>query len=149
MRVIVDTSVWSLALRRRNREEAPETIALSALISDGRVVLLGAVRQEILSGVRHIEQFDRLRSALDPFPDEPIGTDDYIEAARLCNKCLQAGVITENTDCLISAVATNRGMKVFTTDNDFMHISAIVPLMLHETQCQVLASCSFPLGDEA
>src|SRR5690606_3965452 len=93
MRVIVDTSVWSLALRRRNRKEGPETAALSALISEGRVVLLGAVRQEILSGVRHIEQFGHLRSALEPFPDETIGSDDYIEAARLCNECLRAGVL--------------------------------------------------------
>ena len=93
MRVIVDTSVWYLALRRRNRKDTPETDALSTLITEGRVVLLGAIRQEILSGIRFSEQFERLRTALEPFPDEPIETKDYVEAARLCNQCVIAGTV--------------------------------------------------------
>ena len=131
MRVLVDTSVWSLALRRRNRKETRETGALADLISEGRVALLGAIRQEILSGVRYPEQFERLRAALEPFPDEPVGTSDYVEAAKVCNDCLRSGVLTGNTDCLIASVAISRGMEVLTTDKDFVHMSGIVPVKLH------------------
>lgn len=64
MRVVVDTSVWSLALRRNTPSQAmPVVNQLRDLIVDGRVVLLGAVRQEVLSGIRHIEQFTRLRDS--------------------------------------------------------------------------------------
>ena len=131
MRVIVDTSVWSLALRRRNPKSTAETQTLSELISEGRAVLLGAIRQEILSGVRYPEQFDRLRTALDPFPDEPVETSDYVEAAQICNDCLRSGILTGNTDSLICAIAINRGMEVLTTDKDFNHLSNIVPVKLH------------------
>lgn len=131
MRVIVDTSVWSLALRRRSPKSTRETQALSDLVSEGRVVMLGAIRQEILSGVRYPEQFDRLRAALDPFPDEPVNTTDYVEAAQICNDCLRSGVLTGNTDSLICSLAISRGMEVLTTDKDFAHMSSIVPVKLH------------------
>tara|TARA_B110000908_G_C10015126_1_gene340401 strand:+ start:219 stop:656 length:438 start_codon:yes stop_codon:yes gene_type:complete len=133
MRVIVDTSVWSLALRRRNPVDTPETKALTELIADGRVVLLGAVRQEILSGVRHTEQFERLRHALEAFPDEAVGTEEHIEAARICNQCLGSGVLTGNTDCLICAVAMAKGMEVLSTDKDFDHMSSVIPVKLYST----------------
>ena len=95
------------------------------------MVLLGAVRQEILSGVRYPEQFERLRAALEPFPDESIGTKDYVDAAQICNACLKGGVLTGNTDSLICAIAISRGMEVLTTDKDFTHMSKIVPVQLH------------------
>lgn len=133
MRVLVDTSVWSLALRRRNPVSSPEADALADLIADGRAVMIGAVRQEILSGIRHIAQFDRLRYALDAFPDETVDTEDYIEAASICNRCLDAGVLTGNTDCLISAVAILRDMEVLTMDRDFHHMSSVVPVRIHKT----------------
>lgn len=93
--------------------------------------MLGTVRQEILSGIRYRKQFDRLRKALDAFPDEPVGTADYIEAASICNTCLDAGIHTGNTDCLISAVAILRGMEVLSTDKDFHHMESVIPLKLH------------------
>jgi predicted nucleic acid-binding protein len=64
MKVVVDTSVWSLALRRNTPNDALELVnVLRDLITDGRVILLGAIRQELLSGVRYIEQFEGLRDS--------------------------------------------------------------------------------------
>jgi predicted nucleic acid-binding protein len=61
MNVVVDTSVWSLALRRNTPNDAISLInILRDLISDGRVVLLGVIRQEVLSGIRYTEQFIRV-----------------------------------------------------------------------------------------
>lgn len=65
MNVIVDTSVWSLALRRNIPDEGTSIVnVLRDLIADGRVVLLGAIRQEMLSGIRYTEQFVKLRDYL-------------------------------------------------------------------------------------
>jgi hypothetical protein len=61
MNVVVDTSVWSLSLRRNTPNDAISLInILRDLISDGRVVLLGVIRQEVLSGIRYTEQFIRV-----------------------------------------------------------------------------------------
>ena len=65
MMVVVDTSIWSLPLRRvsgaLSTQQQKHVHALRELLSEGRVQLLGAVRQELLSGIRHKEQFVRLR----------------------------------------------------------------------------------------
>lgn len=61
MNVLVDSSVWSLALRRNTTNDAIDIVnILRDLIADGRVALLGAIRQEVLSGVRYNEQFARV-----------------------------------------------------------------------------------------
>ena len=132
MRVIVDTSVWSLALRRKTPVSTPETDAFSALIEEGRVTLIGPVRQEILSGIRHEEQFDRLRTALEAFPDEPVTTKDFEEAARIYNTCMRKGVLNGNTDSLIAAVAINRDLEIFSTDKDFLYMASVVPIKLYQ-----------------
>jgi predicted nucleic acid-binding protein len=86
MKIVVDTSVWSLALRRNNPPEAmPVVNQLYSFITDGRVVLLGAVRQEVLSGIRNIEQFTRLKDYLHAFPDLELTTEDYELAAEFYN----------------------------------------------------------------
>ena len=70
MKVLIDTSVWSLALRRRPRVENEEVVReLAALVDDGRVVMIGPVRQELLSGLRERAQFERLREHLRAFRD--------------------------------------------------------------------------------
>ncbi|QYO68275.1 hypothetical protein [Leptolyngbya sp. 7M] len=70
MKVVVDTSVGSLALRRnRTPEERFQVLRLRELIADDRVALLGVIRQEVLSGIREVEQFVRLREYLRAFPN--------------------------------------------------------------------------------
>ena len=131
MKVVVDTSVWSLALRRRRAQTTTETKLLSDLITDGRAVLLGIVRQEILSGIREITQFELLRHALSAFEDFPTTSLDYETAAELCNQCLSKGVQADNTDFLICAIALNHGMEILSTDRDFIHIASVIPIQLH------------------
>ena len=58
MMVLADTSIWSVALRRTHQDLASiqkqQARILQELISEGRVQLLGVVRQELLSGIRRI-----------------------------------------------------------------------------------------------
>lgn len=93
MNVVVDTSVWSLALRRNTPNEAMAIVnILRDLIVDGRVVLMGAIRQEVLSGIRYTEQFLRLRDYLRAFPDLELISEDYELAAEFFNTCRSNGV---------------------------------------------------------
>ena len=131
MKVVVDTSVWSLALRRRRARSSPDTELLAEPISDGRAVLLGIVRQEILSGIREIKHFERLRKALAAFDDFQVLRRDYETAAELCNQCLSKGIQAGNTDFLICAIAINHGMEILSTDKDFVHIAGVIPIQLH------------------
>jgi predicted nucleic acid-binding protein len=130
MKVIVDSSVWSLALRRQNQLNDLLVNKLRDLISDGRVVLIGAVRQEILSGIKHQEQFEKLRDYLRAFPNLPLDAEDYELAADYCNICRRNGIQGANTDFLICAIASRRNYEIFTTDKDFINFGQYLPIIL-------------------
>lgn len=135
MDVLVDTSIWSLFLRRRrtnvNGPEDPERLELAELVEEDRVVLIGVVRQEILSGVRHLAQFERLRSELRNFSDEPAMTRDYERAAEHFNTCRTRGIQATHGDMLICAVAERLGAAIFTADQDFTRYAQHLPISLH------------------
>ena len=132
MSVIVDTTIWSLALRRSAPAEGRAEGELRKLIEGGRVVLLGPVRQELLSGVREAEQFKLLRQRLRAFPDLSLRASDYEDAADCFNRCRARGIQGSNTDFLICAVAVARGLPIFTTDQDFTQFKKVLRLKLHE-----------------
>jgi len=135
MNVLVDTSVWSLALRRKHhslsRKEERVAAELSELIREGRAQMVGLVRQELLSGLKTAEQFDELRQKLQSFPDERMESVDHEEAARSGNQCRARGVAASIVDALLCAVAMRRGWALFTTDPDFSHYATVLPLTLH------------------
>ena len=135
MKIVVDTSVWSLALRRKEVAKTYRAL-LGDLISDGRVVLLGAVRQEVLSGIRHSEQFERLKSTLRAFPNLALNVQDYGLAAEYANRCRRRGVQGANTDFLICAAAANRDYEILTTDEDFTLFKTLLPITLHTHNLQ-------------
>ena len=133
MKVLVDTSVWSLALRRR----APAHLAvdeLRHLIADGRVAMIGPIRQELLSGLREPAAFTRLRDHLRAFADEPLSGGDYERAAEHFNTCRRAGVQGSNTDFLLCALAERRPFPILTTDADFGRYAALLPVTLHKAE---------------
>lgn len=132
MKVIVDTSVWSLALRRQAAESLAAVQELRQLIHDHRAQMIGPIRQEILSGIRSESQFGKLRKHLESFPDLPIQTEDYVTAAQFFNRCRSEGVQGSNTDFLICAVAVRNGSSIFTTDKDFELFSKHLAIVLHK-----------------
>ena len=131
MNILVDTSVWSLALRRQRPTRAPETFELAELVREGRVFLLGPLRQELLSGITEEKQYTLLRDHLRAFPDVELEPDDYEEAATFFNRCRARGVQGSNTDFLICAAAARRQLGILTTDADFRHFAKLLPIRLH------------------
>ena len=126
--VLVDTSVWSLALRRKEPGEV--AAKLSELILNSLVVMIGPVRQELLSGISDAATFDQLKSKLGSFDDLPISTKDYETAAEFFNTCRKHGVQGSHIDFLICAIAHNHDLLIFTTDQDFLRYAALLPINL-------------------
>lgn len=135
MNVLIDTSVWSLALRRKNESlntnERFLVAELSELIREGRVRMIGLVRQELLSGIKATEQYEKLRLHLRSFPDEVVDTSDYEEAAKAGNRCRAKGVVVSIVDILLCAVANKRLWTIFTTDPDFSNYAKVLRLRIH------------------
>lgn len=131
MTVIVDTPVWSAALRKQRTAETAEAVELARLIRNGQAILLGPVRQELLSGIRSKESFDALRHKLRAFPEFRLRATDYEEAASCFNRCRERGVQGSNTDFLICAAALQRGLKIYSTDRDFDHYAKVLRIALH------------------
>lgn len=136
MLVLVDTPVWSLALRRTSTDLNPHeqrlTAALQELIRDGRAQLLGPVRQELLSGIRQETSFRKLRDHLRAFDEPHIEVADYEEAAHINNQCCSQGIAGSTIDFLICAAAARREWQVFTTDQDFTRYASVIPLKLYQ-----------------
>lgn len=133
MRVLVDTSVWSQALRRGDTPGSYEAEELRHLIDAHLVDIIGPVRQELLSGVREQSQFERLEAGLAAFPDLPLLTEDYVTAANYFDLCCSRGIQGSNTDFLICAVAVRQDLAIFTTDGDFRQFSKCLPVVLYAT----------------
>jgi predicted nucleic acid-binding protein len=132
MRILVDTSVWSLALRRDKHARNPEAEELRRLVAAHMVEIIGPIRQELLSGVRDQIQFDQLEAHLMAFADLPLLAEDYVTAAKFFNLCRSKGIQGSNTDLLICAVAVRHDLAVFTTDGDFLRFAKCLPIVLHE-----------------
>jgi predicted nucleic acid-binding protein len=131
MNVLIDTSIWSLVLRRPRSQTEPYALELLRLIDELRAKMIGPIRQEILSGVREWAQFETLRDTLRAFSDLEIGVEDYERAAEFFNLCRKKGIQGSNTDFLICAVAEGRNLAIFTTDEDFERFQAHIPIQLH------------------
>jgi len=134
LKVIADTPVWSYALRSKRRGFEAHVQELEALISDQRIIILGPIKQELLSGYSDKTKFEKLSSKLRYFENTPILDEDYIQAAIFSNLCRSKGIQGSHTDFLICAVAFRLMAAIFTTDHDFIHYSNHIPLKLFEVK---------------
>lgn len=99
-----------------------------------KVGRIGPIRQELLSGIRNEDQFKRLENRLSAFPDVPLHSEDYVEAARYFNRCRSQGIQGSNTDFLICAVAVRHDLAIYTKDQDFLLFAKVLPIVLHQGQ---------------
>ena len=131
MQVLVDSSVWSHALRSNNQQFTAYTEELKTLISQQRVLIIGAIRQELLSGYSDLKKFELLKQKLDSFPNTLMADEDYIQAAKFSNTCRVKGIQGSHTDFLICAVATRLEIEILTTDKDFDLYMQYIPIKLY------------------
>ena len=131
MKIIIDTCVWSLALRRNELKTSSFVEELKELIKEVRVQLIGPIRQELLSGIKSTKQFNILKHHLEAFEDLQLEREDYELAAEYFNVARANGIQGSNTDFLICAISSRRNMHILTTDKDFNNFKSIIPVKLH------------------
>lgn len=132
MEILVDTSVWSLALRRPKSKGNENTILnqLSEFINESRVRMIGPIRQELLSGISYEAQYQKLKHQLSFFEDLEIITENYERAAEMSNSCRKKGICGSSVDFLICSVSEYYHLSIFTTDKDFIHYAKHLPIRL-------------------
>jgi hypothetical protein len=131
MGVLIDTSIWSLSLRRKRPVDSPVVTALQRLMLSQSINLLGLVRMELLSGVEDSKLLEELKGTLRNYPDLPLETEDYEVAAAFRTTCRKKGVQGSLADFLLCAAAVRREMQVFTIDRDFKHFATLLPIDLY------------------
>lgn len=131
MRVLVDTSIWSQALRRQKPSRTKEIDLLEELIEQGNAVLSGIILQEILQGIKIRDQFLKLKNHFAAFTLLESQRTTYENAADLFSKCRAKGISVSTVDCLIAATAIENDCLLFTLDTDFSAIASICRLKLY------------------
>ncbi len=129
MKILVDTCIWSQVLRKKT-PNLILTKQLKDFISDGRVVMIGPIRQELLSGISNPSQFNKLKHTLSFFEDIILKTDHFVKAAEFSNLCRKNGIQGSTTDFLICAVANLEELTIFTVDSDFINYNKYLKMKL-------------------
>ena len=129
MSLFVDTSVWSLALRRDQASAAPEVRALHEALEGGDAVLTtGIILQELLQGFAGPRARRAIIDRFAALPLLPPDRQDHIDAAELRNRCRRAGVQLGTIDALLAQLCLRHQLTLLSTDNDFRLAAAHCPL---------------------
>ncbi|MBN1904994.1 MAG: PIN domain-containing protein [Deltaproteobacteria bacterium] len=132
MKVLVDTPIWSYALRSQDNKYQSEIDALTSLIRDQKAIIIGPIRQEILSGYSDMRKYRIIKDKLSYFENASIVDSDYELAAEFSNKCRKKGIQGSHIDFLICAVASRIDIPIFTNDNDFNHYQKVIHIKLYK-----------------
>ena len=128
MNVLVDTSVWSLALRRDAPSNPPEVHELRRSLESGSVHCTGLVLQELLQGFAKPKAHKQIIKRFSALPLLVPERDDHIRAADLRNKCRRNGVQAGTIDALLAQLCIRYDLTMLTTDNDFHNMASVVSL---------------------
>jgi len=105
---------------------------LEELIKEMRVVIIGQIRQEILSGVSDRSQFLKLCNYLRSFHDLSIDSIDHERVAEFYNLCRRKGVQGSHIDFLICSIAERYNLLIFTLDKDFIQYAKFLPITIYK-----------------
>lgn len=128
--LLVDTSVWSLALRRDHPRRNRHVRRFHDALSDGEVVLTGVVLQELLQGVVDGPVKERLVAELVKLSLLVPSRDDHLMAAELFTTCRRKGVQLGTVDALLAALCIRRDLVLLSTDRDFAHAARHIDLTI-------------------
>jgi len=120
--LLVDTSVWSLALRRDADPDLPQTRRLhEALTGADTVVTTGLILQELLQGFHGAKAAAALIARFAALPLLQPDREDHIAAAEIRNLCRRSGVQIGTIDALLIQLCGRHDLTLLSTDRDFEH----------------------------
>jgi predicted nucleic acid-binding protein len=133
--IVVDTTIWSKAYRRKRIADEDHVIIkeLYDILDMEEEVLIGPVRQELLSGISDKNVLNDLVKKLSGFNNYEAQSDDHNLAADFFNVCLINGIQGSQTDYLICAIAHRYDLEIFTEDKDFNNYKKYLPIKLYKT----------------
>ena len=127
----VDTSVWSLALRRDVTSSEPTVERLRQALETGEgVFTTGLVLQELLQGFHGPKARDAIVERFSALPLLVPDRADHVEAADLRNACRRQGIQVGTIDALLAQLCRRHDLVVLTTDRDFELMARHVDLRL-------------------
>jgi predicted nucleic acid-binding protein len=131
MNVLVDTSVWSLALRRKQQASHSAVNQLRDIILDGHTILyIGIILTELLHGIRSQSLFEQIETQFETFTCLDLARENYVNAARLSIVCKRKGITASTIDFIIATAAIDNACLLLTTDKDFDSIAKVSDLKL-------------------
>lgn len=131
MSLLVDTSAWSLALRRDGSATDPAVHALqAALLGADTIITTGLVLQELLQGFNGPKAAGALIERFGALPMVQPDRHDHVAAAEVRNRCRRAGVQIGTIDALLIQLCVRHELTLLTTDQDFVHAARHVPFRL-------------------
>ncbi len=129
MRLLIDTSVWSEALRRKNKDtESKETFLFEILQNEEDIFVTGIILQEILTGIKNPAVFSKIEEQFKYFNFISPSRSDHIEAAKLRNTVSKKGIALATVDAIIAQIAISNNLYLVTYDNDFIRLKGITKL---------------------
>ena len=129
--LFVDTSVWSLALRRDAPGEVAEVVALIRAIERGDALLMtGLILQELLQGFSGPKSRELILEHFAALPLLVPDRDDYVAAADLRNACRRNGLQVGTIDALLAQLCIRHELTLLSTDRDFVAVATLSPLKL-------------------
>jgi len=129
MSFLVDTCVWSLALRRDKPDAIPEVDELRRALEAGdEIFVTGLVLQELLQGFNKPKAYNQIIEYFSVLPFIVPEREDHIKAASLQNQCRKKGIQAGTIDALLASLCIDRGIRILTVDKDFSQIAKISPL---------------------
>jgi predicted nucleic acid-binding protein len=133
--LFVDTSVWSLALRRDAPAATPEVLALVRSIEAGETILTtGLVLQELLQGFSGPKARTQILDRFSAVPLLAPDREDHIAAAELRNHCRRTGIQIGTIDAVLAQLCLRHDLTMLSTDNDFGHVAGVCGLKLWQAR---------------
>ncbi len=131
MNILVDTSVWSQALRRDSPSNSREIGRLRQALQGGEMVFsTGLVLQELLQGFNGPKARQRIIDTFAALPFIVPEKRDHIDAADLRIKLRQKGVKGGMIDVLLAQLCLRHRLSMLSLDDDFAHMARHIPLSL-------------------
>jgi hypothetical protein len=124
--VLVDSSVWIEALRRRG--DIQVKLGVEGLIEVYEAQWCSPVRIEVIGGAR-LEERRRLGEYFSVIPYRSTTERDWQNAAALAWRLRDHGLTVPWLDVLIAAIAIEDSVRLYTIDDHFRQISGIVPAL--------------------
>ena len=129
MKILVDTSYWSIVFRRKHPDEN-EMARFNDIIENEELYVTGIIIQELLSHITNDSLYNKIENIISGIGYIEPEIEDYLLASKLCNSLKSHGVSASTIDLLISSIAIRRNMHLLSKDNDYLHISKYSKLKL-------------------